>query len=183
MQGGQGTLASVMEAAANVAASAKSGLDKTKAVVEEKAEKMSTRDQVEKDMATLRKEEKIDLAELRKCKAYAHNAIAASAAAPRFTDGGEFTTIGSFDQPAAANSGGQHEVVQYCRVPTHNVQDVVSSHRPVVTEQAQANANVGGADTNPTHTGMPAPVVEPDGVASGFKPDTNTGSGTRFSIN
>ena len=36
MQGGQGTLASVMEAAANVAASAKSGLDKTKAVVEEK---------------------------------------------------------------------------------------------------------------------------------------------------
>lgn len=36
MQGGQGAISSVMEAAANVAASAKSGLDKTKAVVEEK---------------------------------------------------------------------------------------------------------------------------------------------------
>lgn len=36
MQGGQGAMSSVMKAAANVAASAKSGLDKTKAVVEEK---------------------------------------------------------------------------------------------------------------------------------------------------
>lgn len=35
MQGGKGAVGSVLEAAVNVAASAKSGLDKTKAVVEE----------------------------------------------------------------------------------------------------------------------------------------------------
>lgn len=162
---------------------------------ESQAERMSTSDPVEKDMATLRKEEKIDLAELRKCKAYAQNAVAANAptraGAPRFTDGGEFNTIGSFDQPPALTA-------------THNlvVEDAVGSHCPIVrpeTGQARsadnasdanstASANVGGGsevvDTNPTHTGMPAPVVEPDGtVGGGFRTDTNTGSGTHFTMN
>ncbi|XP_074365611.1 uncharacterized protein LOC141706709 [Apium graveolens] len=180
MQGGRGAMSSVMEAAANIAASAKSGLDKTKAVVEEKKERMSTSDAVEKDMASLRKEEKIDLAELRKCKAYAQNAVAAAtptgSANPGFTDGGEFDTIGSFtQQPAAVAAPAPDSFVTGKVGSAGNASDINST----------GNANVGGSevvDTNPTHTGMPAPVVEPDGVGSGFRTDTNTGSGTHFGM-
>lgn len=167
---------------------------------------MSTGDEVEKDMASLRKEEKIDLAELRKCKAYAQNAVAAanpnSSASPGFTDGGEFETIGSFgQQPAAviAPAPANRIVKTHCLVPSDSfvVEDAVGSHCPVVryatgtvgsSENASGieNANVGGSevvDTNPTHTGMPAPVVEPDGVGTGFRTETNTGSGTHFGMN
>ncbi|KAI3772489.1 hypothetical protein L6452_03675 [Arctium lappa] len=65
------------ETAANIAASAVSGMDKTLAVIDEKVEKISTSDPVEKDMATLRKEDRIRLAELRKQQAYSQNAAAA----------------------------------------------------------------------------------------------------------
>nr|GEY44611.1 18 kDa seed maturation protein-like [Tanacetum cinerariifolium] len=68
---------SVKETAANIAASALSGMEKTKAVLEEKVEKISTSDPIEKDMATLRKEDRIRLAELRKQEAYTQNAAAA----------------------------------------------------------------------------------------------------------
>ncbi|KVI12044.1 late embryogenesis abundant protein 46-like [Cynara cardunculus var. scolymus] len=67
----------VKETAANIAASAVSGLDKTLAVIDEKVEKISTSDPVEKDMATLRKEDRIRMAELRKQQAYSQNAAAA----------------------------------------------------------------------------------------------------------
>ncbi|KAK1353507.1 hypothetical protein POM88_051872 [Heracleum sosnowskyi] len=141
MQGGQGTMSSVMEAAANVAASAKSGFDKTKAVVEEKK------------------------------------------------------------QPAAVAAPDHPPVKSQCLVPTDSfVVEDVGSHCPVKTPGTEkvgsaenasdtnstGNANVGGTevvDANPTHTGMPAPVVEPDGVGSGFKTETNTGSGTHFAMN
>ncbi|GKC09820.1 zinc finger, CCHC-type containing protein, partial [Tanacetum coccineum] len=68
---------SVKETAANIAASSLSGMEKTKAVLEEKVEKISASDPIEKDMATLRKEDRIRLAELRKQEAYTQNAAAA----------------------------------------------------------------------------------------------------------
>ncbi|PWA41768.1 Late embryogenesis abundant protein, LEA-25/LEA-D113 [Artemisia annua] len=68
---------SAKETAANIAASALSGMEKTKAVLGEKVEKISTSDPIEKDMATLRKEDRIRLAELRKQEAYTQNAAAA----------------------------------------------------------------------------------------------------------
>lgn len=167
---------------------------------------MSASDDVERDMATLRKEEKIDLAELRKCKAYAQNAVAAAlptgADNPGFTDGGEFNTIGSFkQQPAAVATPYNPDVKSHCLIPSNSfvVEDVVGLHYPVARPETGkvgsvnnasditgiGSPNVGGGevDTNPTHTGMPAPVVEPDGAGRGFRTETNTGSGTHFSMN
>ncbi|CAM8887541.1 unnamed protein product [Rhodiola kirilowii] len=60
---------SAKEAASNVAASAKAGMDKTKAVVQEKVDKMTAHDPTEKDMATQKKEEKITQVEINKQQA------------------------------------------------------------------------------------------------------------------
>ncbi|KAI3514290.1 hypothetical protein L1887_12610 [Cichorium endivia] len=81
----------VKQTAANIAASALSGMEKTKAVLEEKVEKISTSDPIEKDMATLRKEDRIRLAELRKREAFSQNAAAASGGpnSPTFTAAGQ----------------------------------------------------------------------------------------------
>ncbi|MCL7027594.1 hypothetical protein MKW94_004250 [Papaver nudicaule] len=66
MQTGRNAAASAKEAASNVAASAISGLDKTKATGQEKAERMTAHDPIEKDMATQKKEQKIHEAEMNK---------------------------------------------------------------------------------------------------------------------
>ncbi|KAG2262934.1 hypothetical protein Bca4012_012639 [Brassica carinata] len=65
---------SMKETASNIAASAKSGMDKTKATLEEKAEKMTTRDPIQKEMATQKKEGRINQAEMQKREAREHNA-------------------------------------------------------------------------------------------------------------
>ncbi|KAM3360185.1 protein LE25 isoform X3 [Capsicum galapagoense] len=64
------------EKAANIAASAKSGVEKTKAILEEKAERMSTRDPLKKEMATEKKDDKKTAAELNKREAMDQNATA-----------------------------------------------------------------------------------------------------------
>ncbi|XP_047256788.1 protein LE25 isoform X1 [Capsicum annuum] len=64
------------EKAANIAASAKSGMEKTKAILEEKAERMSTRDPLKKEMATEKKDDKKTAAELNKREAMDQNATA-----------------------------------------------------------------------------------------------------------
>ncbi|XP_055809192.1 late embryogenesis abundant protein 46-like [Solanum dulcamara] len=69
------------ETAANVAASAKSGMEKTKAVVTEKAEKLTTSDPVQRQMATEAKEQKIHQAEMDKLAAQEQNAASRQAAA------------------------------------------------------------------------------------------------------
>ncbi|GKV25822.1 hypothetical protein SLEP1_g35205 [Rubroshorea leprosula] len=66
----------VKEKAANVGASAISGLEKTKATLEEKVEKMATSDEVQKGMATEMKETRVKEAELNKREAREHNAAA-----------------------------------------------------------------------------------------------------------
>ena len=59
--------------AADAAASAKAGAEKAKATVSEKMDKMRGHDQVDKDIATHKKEERQEEAELRKQQAHAHN--------------------------------------------------------------------------------------------------------------
>ncbi|KAI0503857.1 hypothetical protein KFK09_014800 [Dendrobium nobile] len=59
----------------NIGATAKAGMDKTKATAEEKIERMKTRDPLQKEVAEGRKLEKIHQAELAKQQAYKENAI------------------------------------------------------------------------------------------------------------
>ncbi|KAI9122126.1 hypothetical protein K1719_006815 [Acacia pycnantha] len=68
------------ETAANIGASAKSGLEKTKAVVQEKTEKMTAHDPTEKEMAEQRKEERMRQAELEKQEVRQHNSASRQAA-------------------------------------------------------------------------------------------------------
>ncbi|CAH2041543.1 unnamed protein product [Thlaspi arvense] len=67
---------SMKETAANIGASAKSGMEKTKATLQEKAEKMTTRDPLQKEMAERKKEDRITEAELRKQEEMNRNAAA-----------------------------------------------------------------------------------------------------------
>ncbi|XP_060177511.1 11 kDa late embryogenesis abundant protein-like [Lycium barbarum] len=69
------------ETAANVAASANSGMEKTKAIVAEKAEKLTTSDPVQRQMATEKKEERIHQAEMDKLAAQEQNAASRQVAA------------------------------------------------------------------------------------------------------
>ncbi|KDP24620.1 hypothetical protein JCGZ_25536 [Jatropha curcas] len=71
---------SLKETAANVGASAKAGMEKTRAEAQEKVERMSTRDPVQKEMAREKKEERKTEAELRKLEAREDNAAARQAA-------------------------------------------------------------------------------------------------------
>ncbi|KAL5059462.1 hypothetical protein RYX36_031066 [Vicia faba] len=74
MQGAKKAGETIKETAANIGASAKSGMEKTKATVQEKTEKMSARDPVQKEAATQKKEAKQNQAELDKQMAREHNA-------------------------------------------------------------------------------------------------------------
>ncbi|EPS73164.1 hypothetical protein M569_01597, partial [Genlisea aurea] len=65
---------SAKETASNIAASAKAGMEKSKAIAHEKAEKMTTTDPIKKDIAEQRKEERIHHAQLQKQEARHHNA-------------------------------------------------------------------------------------------------------------
>ncbi|XP_075511388.1 18 kDa seed maturation protein-like isoform X3 [Primulina tabacum] len=64
------------ETATNVTASARSGMDKTKASVQGKAEEMKTRDPLQKEMAAQKKEAKIQEAEREKQGAVHQNNLA-----------------------------------------------------------------------------------------------------------
>ncbi|EYU39929.1 hypothetical protein ABFS82_10G171100 [Erythranthe guttata] len=71
---------SAKETASNVAASAKAGMEKTKATMQEKGERMTTRDPLQKELATEKKDERKYGAELEKQEAREHNAAAKQAA-------------------------------------------------------------------------------------------------------
>ncbi|KAI7732543.1 hypothetical protein M8C21_024149 [Ambrosia artemisiifolia] len=118
----------VKETAANIAASALSGMEKTKAVIEEKVEKMNTNDPIEKDMATLRKEDRIRLAELRKQEAYNQNAAAAAVVngggpgSPTFTASGHINPEKSVFHNANAEVNATGKPVAAVQASTSNVQ-------------------------------------------------------------
>ncbi|GAB2295489.1 hypothetical protein Dimus_029655 [Dionaea muscipula] len=85
MQSGKKATATMKEKAANVAASAQSGMEKTKATLQEKAEKVTARDPLKKEMATDKKEARIAEAELHKREAMEHNAAHKAGYAPGST--------------------------------------------------------------------------------------------------
>ncbi|ESR43111.1 hypothetical protein CICLE_v10012978mg [Citrus x clementina] len=91
---------SMKESAANVAASAKAGMEKTKATAQEKVDKMKAHDPVEKEMATEKKEERRMQAELEKQEAREHNAAAKQA-----TGGLGYTTADSYSQSTTGMHG------------------------------------------------------------------------------
>ncbi|WJX17701.1 hypothetical protein P8452_07585 [Trifolium repens] len=76
MQAAKKAVENMKETAANIGASAKSGMEKTKATVQEKTEKMRASDPIQKEMATEKKEERIHQAETEKQEAREHNAAA-----------------------------------------------------------------------------------------------------------
>lgn len=82
------------ETAANVAASATAGMEKTKATVQEKVEKMSAHDPVQKEMAREKKQERMTQAELNKQEAKQHNAASKHAASATGGTGGYMTSGG-----------------------------------------------------------------------------------------
>ncbi|KAL0428610.1 UNVERIFIED_CONTAM: seed maturation protein [Sesamum latifolium] len=84
---------SAKETASNIAASAKAGMEKTKATAQEKAERMTTRDPIQKDIATQKKEERIHEAERQKLEAREHNAAAKHTGGGAYGEG--YTTGGT----------------------------------------------------------------------------------------
>ncbi|KAM3339439.1 11 kDa late embryogenesis abundant protein [Capsicum chinense] len=63
-----------MQTGKDAAAAAKAGMEKTKASVQEKAERMTTRDPLKKEMATEKKEDRVAAAEMDKQAAKAQHA-------------------------------------------------------------------------------------------------------------
>ncbi|KAE9615988.1 hypothetical protein Lal_00017569 [Lupinus albus] len=109
MQAAKKALESVKESAANIGASAKSGLEKTKATVQEKTEKMYAHDPIEKDMATHRKEERLNQAELEKQETLHHNSAVKESATTGHTVAGQHTATGPIGTRSSTNyTTGEH---------------------------------------------------------------------------
>ncbi|KAG5006794.1 hypothetical protein JHK82_024734 [Glycine max] len=94
MQAAKKAIETFKETAANIGASAKSGLEKTKATIQEKNEKMNAEDQTQMDMATKRKEEKINQAEMEKQQARKYYAAAKQYAMAEHMAKGNHDTAG-----------------------------------------------------------------------------------------
>ncbi|XP_019240715.1 PREDICTED: protein LE25-like [Nicotiana attenuata] len=84
-----------MQSAKDAAASAKAGMEKTKATVQEKAERMTTRDPLKKEMATDKKEDMKAAAEMEKREAKEHNAAAGHGVQHPHVGGGTGTGYGT----------------------------------------------------------------------------------------
>ncbi|CAH9068496.1 unnamed protein product [Cuscuta epithymum] len=92
----------VKETAGNIGASAVSGMEKTKAVLQEKVERMTAHDPLEKEMATQKKEERINQAELEKReKLMAHKAEATTGVAAGKSY--SYSTTGAAGHPTGAH--------------------------------------------------------------------------------
>ncbi|KAK4413028.1 Late embryogenesis abundant protein 46 [Sesamum alatum] len=77
---------SAKEKAANVAASAAAGMEKTKATMQEKAVKMATGDPLQKEMATEKKDDRVQEAERHKQETYEQNAAASGGGTTEFPE-------------------------------------------------------------------------------------------------
>ncbi|KAH6819424.1 Late Embryogenesis Abundant 4-5 [Perilla frutescens var. frutescens] len=105
---------SAKETGSNVAALAKAGLEKTKATIQEKGERMTSHDPLQKEMATEKKEMRINEAERQKQQAREHNAAAKHAgAATGGMLGQDYTTGGDFSTTTGAGMGHHQTGPQY----------------------------------------------------------------------
>ncbi|KAI7990436.1 18 kDa seed maturation protein [Camellia lanceoleosa] len=192
MQAAKNAAASAKETVANVAASAKAGLDKTKATMQEKVERVSAHDPVQKDMATQRKEEKINQAEYSKQEAREHNATARQSAAATARAGGgtqSYTTGGGMGMENYCTSGPNMSAGYGYGTSHHGTSNMteggmVGSQYPLGADFGAATENpvgVGGANTtaiglNPRSTDAVYPS-DVDIIGAGLNPMHNTNAG------
>ncbi|XP_038883398.1 11 kDa late embryogenesis abundant protein [Benincasa hispida] len=171
MQSGKKAVESMKESAANVAASAKAGMDKTKATVQEKMEKVTAHDPLAKEIAEEKKQAKIHEAELNKQEAREHNAAVRQAAtAAAGTHGTHPTTHPTATYSTSGAHGYTTGTQQMSALPGHGtgqptgpfVEGVVGAH-PIGTE-------TGTGRTTTAHN----PLV---GGRTGYGTQTGTGTG------
>uniref|UniRef100_A0A1J3F4Z9 18 kDa seed maturation protein n=1 Tax=Noccaea caerulescens TaxID=107243 RepID=A0A1J3F4Z9_NOCCA len=152
---------SIKETASNITASAKSGMDKTKATLEEKAEKMKTRDPVQKQMATQKKEGRINQAEMEKREAREHNA-AMKEATGAGTGIGTGLGLGSATHSTTGHGTGTHQMSALpghgTGHPTGHVVEGTTLTEPIGTNTGTGrttahNSRVGGGGTTGYGTG------------------------------
>ncbi|KAL6555439.1 hypothetical protein OROGR_006697 [Orobanche gracilis] len=148
---------SMKETAANIAASTKSGMEKTRATVQEKMERVTAHNPTEKEMATERKEERVHNAELNKLEEREHNAAARQA--------GHADAHGSHSYAAARMTGQPTGGHQMSALPGHGTghptgqvtEGLVKSH-PIGTATGTGrttahNTHVGGGANTGHGTG------------------------------
>ncbi|PIM98207.1 hypothetical protein CDL12_29317 [Handroanthus impetiginosus] len=144
------------ETASNIAASAKSGMEKTKATIQEKMERATAHNPTEKQMATERKEEKIHHAELNKQEAREQNAAARQAA----PTGGSYsyTATGVTGKPTGGHQmsalpghgrGQPAAQVTEGTIESHPIGTAAGARRPTTAH----NTHVGGGGNTGYGTG------------------------------
>ncbi|OIT03381.1 PREDICTED: 18 kDa seed maturation protein-like [Nicotiana attenuata] len=147
------------ETASNITASAKSGMEKTKAVAQEKMERMTADNPTEKEIATEKKEERINEAEMNKQETRDKNAAARQGYSTTGTEKTHsYSTTGATGHPTGAH--------QMSALPGHGsgqpagqvVEGVVKSH-PIGTatgtqrSSTAHNTHVGGGVNSGYGTG------------------------------
>ncbi|KAG8371862.1 hypothetical protein BUALT_Bualt12G0007100 [Buddleja alternifolia] len=159
---------SIKETASNVAASAKSGMEKTKATAQEKMERMTAHNPTEKEMATERKEERVHHAELSKQETREQNAAARQAA----------KTGGSYSHSTTGVTGQSTGGHQMSALPGHGTgapagqvtEGVIKSH-PIGTEGVIKSHPIG------TATGTGRTTAHNTHVGGGGNAGYGTGGG------
>nr|XP_043622109.1 11 kDa late embryogenesis abundant protein [Erigeron canadensis] len=123
--------ASIKETAANIGAANKSGMEKTKAILQEKGEKMTAHDPTQKQLATEKKESRINEAEYEKQVAREQNATQRQAAEAT-TGTQSYSTTGATGEPM-----GGHQMSALpghgTGVPAGNVVEGVIKSHPIGT--------------------------------------------------
>ncbi|CAH8312665.1 unnamed protein product [Eruca vesicaria subsp. sativa] len=143
---------SMKETASNIAASAKSGMDKTKATLGEKAEKMTTRDPIQKQMATQKKEGRINEAEMQKREACEHNAAMKEASGAGTGTG---LGLGSATHSTTGQVGHGTGTHQMSALPGHGTGQPTGQvvEGTAVTEPIGTNTGTGRTTAHNTHVG------------------------------
>ncbi|KAA8518265.1 hypothetical protein F0562_015852 [Nyssa sinensis] len=179
MQGAKNTVASGKETAANVAASAKSGMDKTKATVQEKVERLNAHDTTQKEMATEKKEEKIHQAELNKLEAREQNAAArqgeaAGGGTQSYTVTGVTGTHQASNMPGYAGTG-QHAAHGYTTTGVTGTPQMSTTVPEHVTGQTPVESVMGSQYPPGANTGTGRTSVPTTHVGGGATPGYGTG--------
>ncbi|XP_054804324.1 18 kDa seed maturation protein [Prosopis cineraria] len=155
MQKAKQAAESMKEKAANIGASAKSGMEKTKATVQEKKDRMTAHDPTEKEMATERKEERMRQAELDKREARGHNVASKQAAtvAPG-GHGGNYTTGTGTGAGTTATGAYGHPMAgqQMSAMPGHGTGQPTGGHVVEDVDEVRShntNTQYGGNNNAP----------------------------------
>ncbi|KAK7278826.1 hypothetical protein RJT34_23864 [Clitoria ternatea] len=121
MQAVRQAVETIKETAANIGASAMSGLEKTRATLEEKTDIMNAQDEKEKEIATQKKVERINQAELEKQRARQYNAAAKQAAIASQSPRSESPTTGPGPETTKSPHNTPTGPVTETAAATHNM--------------------------------------------------------------